>query len=355
MTKPKEKPPENAPPDDAPDPVQAVANAIADALGVDRHAKLSIQRKGPDNDWEHLPRIPTEDFDVETVRERFGGGEYRIRIRGKGGTFIGTSHTFKIAGEPLAPDHAALLAASRGARDGGGSSRDDRMFDLMLAMIARPPAPAPPPIDVAALVTALTTASNSGAERLAEMVGLRNALRENENGTDPITLAMDMLDRGMRIGRREADGGGDPLSRLADAAKPLFGALAARAAAAPPEPGAPPVPRPTTNGGPEVLPINPLVAAFEDLMRAAERGSVNPEARAEVALEDHGDEMLALLDQAIAEAGGIDAMLVQVERMDPRVGAHRDFFRAAVEYLVREEEEDDETDAAGDAPAGGGE
>lgn len=111
-------------------------------------------------EWKHLGIWPGEEFDIEAVRVKWGGGHYRMQTRGalesgKRGWIEGGSAVFDIEGPPIPVGGivGAPVAPERAESSGNellwrtmvdqANKRADDNRDLMLKMLDRQAAPTP--------------------------------------------------------------------------------------------------------------------------------------------------------------------------------------------------------------------
>lgn len=321
------------------DPGELVERTIAEQLGEHPDAMVVLQRQSPQTrEWRHLRKYHPQEFDVEAVREEYGGGEFRVRVKNRRGQWLGSARQFGIEGPPIEPaqyvptaplgaaavDRAELLEATR-----RGGALDDVLGKVLVALISREPPPPPPPIDMVGFAKALQEASDAGAARLAEMVGLKKDLSGGGGGVETF---MEALELGMRLGGRQRDDGG--FGSVVEALSPVLKRLAENVPAALPSPaasGAQPTPEAD-------MAREPLQAALEVLLHEAAAGSDNPVAWAVVCVEKVPG-LLDALERAVSQAGSVDALMSYAEARDPRIKLHADFVREAVEWMLQPDDQ----------------
>lgn len=331
------------------DPAMEAMEAVALAVGEDPTARVYLQRQDPETkDWRHLRRYAPSDFDVEDVREQYQGGDYRIRIKNQKGQFVGSVLRFSIEGEPYTPTRDELAPAGG---EPGAPSKDDRTFELLLAMITAQANSKGP--DPTAMATAIAEAQARGMGQLAEIVGMRNEMARNQ--PDPGAAAeriMDAFMRGMEMGREAREDGastGSVVREMMPILDRLTGGEGGGMQATTENSGAgtaasyPPPPKQRAPAA------HPLQLALEMLMPAAESGSQLADAYAAIVMEQVPG-LEGAVREAVAEAGGVDAFMTHIRRLDQRVELHHIFFESAIEYVLMDDEEDTDDERTDTTP-----
>lgn len=276
-----------------------------------------------------------ETLNLETIRDTFGGGTFRVTAYSAGSRYAG-SKTVNIAELPKGPaplvqqgpDLAALVSAVKGS--GGSDPAMMGMFlqmmksqgDMITAMVSRPP-PAPPP-----------------GPTVQEIILMMREM--NKDGGKEDTGAVSLLLKGIELGKEFAGGGGgetglmDVAGKGLEMLRPLIERQASQPAAEPARPAlappaaparpnnqpAPAAPQPETD--PMLRQLNWLRNQMPFLLQVAVKGA-DPAVYAQVLLDNlpdwfNDDDLLAQL----RSPGAIDNLIM----LDSRVGAYRAWFES---------------------------
>lgn len=194
-------------------------DALEDVAGA---AKIYLEQWSKEfGSWAKCTHYTAADFSTETVREHWGPGRYRVRVKDEHGHFNGKPREFVVAG---APGQLAGGGAARGlAQAPAPSFANELLEQLLKAQLARLAEPAP-----AMNWTGIATAAGtflSGltpllvaawgnrkdpietATKIAELVNANKA-----PATPPVqaNVVLEILERGMRLGAaRRGNGDGD--------------------------------------------------------------------------------------------------------------------------------------------------
>lgn len=324
----KEKP-KDAPP---PDPVAEVSAMVAEAAGEDPRAMVYLTRKDPkDGKEKHLARYTPDMFDVDLIREEWGGGDYRARIKDHAGLWRAGSVGFSVEGEPTQKPRevAAVLApAASSAPPPWLASLLATLGPVLVELVRNRPA-APDP-------AAMVKAQAESMRTVVELLGLRKEM-EPKGEFDRFYDAFKM---GMSVAQDRSEGDSGMGAVAAAVGKLADLAARSRSPDVPPVAGElPPVapPQQVTPG-----PMHPIQAAVQLLLPIAESGSDRAEAWADIATEQIPGLELALVE-AVAQAGSVAALLDATP--DPRINRHRSFFARVIDFICRPEPDDvDEPD-----------
>lgn len=237
------------------------------------------------------------ELSLDTIREQFGGGKYRIRVVDQAGQYKGNA-TVEIVGLPKVAAPAAPVAAP--AQDLGGIAQiiaslkpvapatdgGDRLMTMILAMME----------NQGKMIAAMSAASKGPS--VAEILAIVNAKGGGGGDKSPTELLLE----GLKLGRELAgDGGGSSELDVANKGLDVLASFAANHATQPAAPAAP-VARPARlpapaaaavtalaqPGGQDVgimQKINWLKAQTANLVRQAARDK-DPELYAEVMLDN---------------------------------------------------------------------
>lgn len=303
----------------------------------------------------YCARYASGDLNLDTIRETFGGGKYRIKGTDNAGKWVlGASRTIEIMDLPRPPtapntptpgfgDLASILQAVKPSGDGNAD-----MFKLIIAMM-----------DNNAKMFAAMMERPRQETTLADTLALIKETRENKDGaSDAVKLLMQGLELGQKLGGGET-GLMDIAAKGLDMIQPLITAQAnappapkpGPAIAAPATPGAPSTPAPNApRATPEVDPmlqkLNWLRHQTRVLVYQAARDS-DPALYAALML----DNLPAFVtEEEIFERISAPDALVQLATLDSRVSSFAPWFerfRAAVLEQFSEEGEEGEIDTPG--------
>jgi hypothetical protein len=187
--------------------------AVENAVGLGGETRLYLARRGVGGEWEHLATMPGDAFDLDKVKVEYGGGHYRMQVRGVGPSGKKEwldSAVFDIAGAPKSvdgPAPAVVAATPAGHLDGATTllleSANERARDMR------------------ELVTSLIGALGGGAQRSdpLQVVSLAKeiaAIGQPPKGIEPEQYIKDRgdsfdkgMEKGLEIGQREGRRGGD--------------------------------------------------------------------------------------------------------------------------------------------------
>lgn len=305
------------------------------------------------------------DLSLDTIREEFGGGKYRIRVTDPQGKYV-TMTTVDIVDLPKPAQPAAAPAVAPGADLSGiaallaavkpnAPTGDGGLAQIMTVMMAQQKA-------TTDMIIALMNKPAPTGPSLTDLLALIKA--EKGEKTDPVALLL----QGLELGKSIAGGGGE--TGMLDVAKqglelitPLVQqrmetpapAAPARRLAAPPAPAAPPPVAATATDQPVqpapeganvkvIQQLQWLKAQLNVLVHHAVRGKT-PALYAEVML-DNLPPFVTVED--IHQHIGADDALDNLAKIDARVLDHREWFEdfreAVVEFLSPEEDEQDGDD-----------
>ncbi len=183
-----------------------LANAKAE-VELDAFQKLQALGMGHDIEISRMPGghyleiIPLEGLDLDLIRERYGGGRFRLRARKDGTWLAGENQTVNIAGEPkefpapkpVGTTNATLeelrleLATLKGQQGAGGPSASDSVMvavvgalgPILASMVKAAMDRAPPPSALEIVELARTLRKDDRKDE-------RNANGADSSGLDPI-------------------------------------------------------------------------------------------------------------------------------------------------------------------------
>jgi hypothetical protein len=323
---------EKAPPRQ--DPLDEIAELLAAAVGADPKAAVYLIRYNDQGKEEHLRRYRPDEFDVEAVRETYGGGDYRARAKTHKGQWLPGSVGFSIAGTPRLPADDPPPAHRAAASSAEDVTELRRMIEDLRAELRHGGGGRDNPIDTAAAF------AQAGVQQFAALVELMGMKQPNTDGGLSADRLLEVFRMGMEMGQ-ERGGGGDGTASAFDSLASMFGkAIEAR--------GHPSAATPVaTSPAPKPDP-QPLQAAVAELVRYFDEGGRNPEARAAI-LAEQIPALPELLAREIERFGGADKALDALSLALPAVGRHRELFARAVAELVEWSSDADQDDGGDDA------
>ncbi len=293
--------------------------------------------------WDHVTKIPADQFSLDAVRDQFGGGKYRTQVVGERGRFISEKIEFSIDAR-FKPKTGPLVETTAPAPAAASEKNDlQRLMELLTLMRALAPAPAPQPD--------LMKDSFAGALKIAELL----------KASQPAAASGDTLAtflKGIEFARdlAPATAESDPLAALAHNAEPVFVALAenmrreaewkAKRRGLTLVPGAAPaaVPSSTTSTArPMTAPSwqDRVRTQLPQLLKMAAAGK-DHELYGDLILDQVDDATYADLQVAALRPDFVESTLALFPEVQPQVV----WFRALLTYLQREL-----TRPAEDAPA----
>jgi hypothetical protein len=309
------------------------------------------------------------DLSLDSIREEFGGGKYRIRVTDAGGQYVAIQ-TVDIVELPRPKDApavavapgadltgiAALLQSVKPSGEGGGIApilalmmkQQESTTNMIVAMMNRPVPQGPSITDILSIINA-----------------------NKQDKTDPVALLLQGLELGKNIG-----GAGE--SSMLDIAREGLGIIAplikegqkTPAPAQLPHRGPPAqiAPIPNATGTAPIVPlatpgevagetpvrllqqINWIRKQLEVLLHHAARGK-DPELYAEVLL----DNLPPFITPAeIMQHIGADDAVAKLAQLDERVNQHPEWFAQFRDAIREFLEPDDETAPGVDMPTEGG-
>ncbi len=317
----------------------AIARLVADATGGDaRGATLYLSRLDPRKGKDvHLCTYRPADFDIEVVRETFGGGDYRIRPRLAGGTYAKGSTSFSIDGPPRptfeapaptpepVPGFTMVAPALPAPDDVAGMLR--ALLVEMREQRAAPP-PVADPIEIAARLGAVS------ASQFGHMVDMMGMKKDAPDGGG-FERFMEAFQMGIKIGQDSEGGGNDYATALAPLI-PLLGRIVEKQNA-PAAPAAPPRPAPKV----------PIAAALDILLPMTDG---NPEVWADVVVE-RVPGIVEAVESAFRAFGSVNGAVDSLVRFDGRVANHGPWFGTVIERIL-EYQPEAEPGAQGEEEAG---
>lgn len=288
-------------------PVVGEVRRILQELGVEdpdaegQLAKVTLSRRdgrGSNYAWLETFEDP-EEFTLEAVRERYGGGEYQARLMDPAGQFIKT-RTFKIAGpskrppeeEPApraTPELEAVRVQLEELRAELARAREPKGSDALLDMFKI----------VVPMMTAMQQASATAMAPLLEALAKRD-----KPALDPLEMlerAADLLER-----RNGGGGSGGYEGVIREVGLPLLGKLheLAHQERAPGELANPesapvlhrrPVPPPPVSGSPMLPPWAQLIAPHLEGLLTLATVRADPAFAVEKVLENASEEELSFI------------------------------------------------------------
>lgn len=344
--------------------------AVENAVGLGGEGRLYLARRGEGGEWEHLTTMPADVFDLDKVKEKYGGGHYRMQVRGIGPSGKKEwldSAVFDIAGLPKPVDVpvAAVVAAP--------ASDMDTVTKLLLDSAnerAR---------DMREMVTSLIGAMGGGTSKdPLEVVKLAReiaSIGQPPKGIEPEQYIKDRgdsfdkgMEKGVEIGQREARRGGDD-SWLGFAKDVVPEALRAINKAVPAVGPAPMAPRPVPSVPvPVALPAQEVhtiqankprwfvgLEKWLPMVGFAASNGMEPEKSAAMVIQQISD---ADYDEFVDDVLGPDFVARVTPLLPPRlVATYPEWVSRtldAVKAAVQEEQAVAEPEAeAGDEPVGG--
>lgn len=158
--------------DDLSEDVEGVLAQLGEAASQVIVARMKDNKPG---EWAHITKMPASEFNVESIKEQFGGGEYKITIidRTQGAlnpVYLSIDPRFvgKFWGS-ASPALATLPAPASSSED----AFKNRLLEVLLVRALTPaPAPPPPPdnTEVIFRVAELFSRNNNGGGNVAEQV-----------------------------------------------------------------------------------------------------------------------------------------------------------------------------------------
>lgn len=297
----------------------------------------------------YCARYSSGELSLDTIRETFGGGRYRIRGTDQFNKWVtGASRTVEVIELPKPPagpappafgDIAEILKAIKPSGDGNAD-----MLKLVIAMMD----------SNAKMFSAMMERKSEGSS-LNDTLALIKATREDKgSATDAVKLLMQGLELGQKLGGGET-GLMDIAVKGLDMIQPLIAAQAnapaapkpAPAIAAPATPNAPPTPvpsAPTPEVNPMLEKLNWLRHQTRALVYQAARNS-DPALYAALLLDNLPG---FITEEELYERISAEDALVQLASLVPQVAQHEAWFtrfRAAV--LEQFTDEDEESGAPG--------
>lgn len=277
---------------------------------------------------EYLGQIPLVDLvdnPLEVVRERHGGGRYKMRFCKKGGTFLKGTQNFRVAGPAKSDEDEEdeRFARLEALLEGKNGSSGDGTNVLILEMIrqqgenARAAAEGKGGSNVAELLLALTPL----------LTPLVTALLE-KNSSDPLEQ-MARMSEIMRNMREDSDPGmAGILKGVVPSLTKLVDAHTAEGAPKPPQPGAPPV---TPNQPPVARPVwYPFLAPTMPQFLAWARSGSDPATSADFVVDHITDEQLEPLYAQLTAP----TFLAELHQHFPDVVPHAQWFDTFLGRIV---------------------
>lgn len=312
------------------DPFQSALAALAGTTEARVDVYRTNRRSGAQ---EYMGRLGVEEFDLERVRDRWGGGKFQFRAV-KGSKYV-KAVTVSVAGpykdmlDEESPEErderrGAEVDAKRKELEGAGMA--DAVASLradlreFLREVRNPP-PAAQQADPARMTTELLTTVQTMMQPYLEMMRERMADRGDRRDVDP----MEYLRLGLDIA--ESRGGGDSgyESVVRSLGLPLLAQLQAQGAA---ERGAPAAftPNPPAGAGEEAAmqPTDALaaLAPWVPTLLGWANADSDPEIRADFVVDELPDKWLAMLGRFCAQPDALTAFLNRY----PRTMEHRVWF-----------------------------
>jgi hypothetical protein len=250
----------------------------------------------------YIEKLRTEQLDEELFKKRYGPGEYRVFGRSSDGHYVKGSHKIiKISGVMTDPkaaapgggDAVAMLREMRATDEARASKRADDwrgiatlvatpVATVLAALIARP---RPPPVDIAALVTALRPQQSTLSEMTTALVNLK-AMNGDGGGGGSVEVVLKVLERLQDLPSGGGEGGWlgiirDVIREAAPPVRELLGKMgqgAAQPGQLPPGamsgpafgPGVQPsLPRPPHSGNGATAPTNTALPPSQSLPAAS--------------------------------------------------------------------------------------
>lgn len=310
--------------------------------------KIGIMRYpegGGEREW--LEKWPADGFELDAVRQKFGGGKYQFRLLDAGGRYV-KAKTVRLAGRPK-PWPRPEPEPEPGPYDspaGGGAAmiaelrRLSDRFEQMYRDL-RQPDPRYQEQNPADLFASMMTAVNSATEPL------RDAFRElSQRDRHEESAVVSALLKGLEIGASRSQGNGydSVIDRLG---VPLLEYLQGQGNTAPGPPSSlanPPADATTMIDSSKLAEkrprwVNFLAPYVPALLTMAERG-LTPELRAAVLLDEIPGGLYPQIHDELSRDGFRDEFFAAVQGAD----AHREWLMAFFDAAVRELSPEDPDD-----------
>lgn len=317
-----------------------VAERLAAAVGNTPESVVYLARLDRrSGKYAHLRKYDIDTFDLEEVREVFGGGEYQARPR-KEGKFVPGTEIFIVAGDELNPADTTRLARGHYAPapddpDGVGGAEAStaallRELLFEIRHLRETPVVTANPVEMAAQLGAAASAQFAS---MVEMLGMRTDATKGASGSDPNSFErmMEIFKTGMEIGR-ESEGGGDYASIIGPLAQTLGRIMENQ-----PQKGL--EVKPDTTSKPGVTdpdfgrrPPRPIPAALEILLPMAREGA-SPEVWADVVV-DRVPGIVEEVERAHTMFGSTEGVVESLVQFQPRVTNHQGWFGIVIKRIL---------------------
>jgi hypothetical protein len=307
-----------------------VLGAILETIGTSG-AKVQLY-KIENGDRAFCETFAASDFDLDTVREKYGPGQFEARFK-KDGRFLKPSSTrFRIAGVPQRP---AVVLPTPSPLD----ARIEKLEGMIERIAQGGAAQTMNPMELAAQFGAIA------AQNMTSMIAVMQTLQNGNGGgkksdEDELEKFMRMFDLVDKI-RGDGGGGGSGMDwgAIANVVTGIVDRAKTVEAAQPNAPALPPGPTPTPEGDMRMM-SRWLVLRKEvpKLLQRAAAGK-DPELYASLILEEHPQAVDALVQWI--ESAGEDAVLTEFYQVYPDCTQFRPWFDALFEALTTEDADDE--------------
>jgi len=329
MTATPEKEPKGSRPGSARRDEEALEQLFHELPSGAQYVLLQRQNERDLTCWDHVTKIPADQFSLDAVRDQFGGGKYRTQVVGERGRFISEKIEFSIDAR-FQPKTGPLAEQATPAAVVGDKSELARLVELATLLRALSPAPVAQPD--------LMKDSFAGALKIAEL--LKTAQPAAAAGGDVLQTFLKGIEFAKDLGGGPVES--DPLAALAHNAQPLFLALAnnmqreaewkARRRQLSLVPGGAAAASPGT----AVTTTSPTAASWQDkvrsqlpqLLRMAQAGK-DHELYDDLILDQVDDATFADLQVAAAAPDFVESTLARFPEVQPQL----EWFRNLLTYL----------------------
>lgn len=344
--------------------------AMIAELGGSANAKVTVHRVNKNRTQSYVFACTPEEFSLDTLRDQYGGGDFRLYITRNGQLIKGGNRAISVE-----PRHVPMASQSIEAPAAGGLAeltaimREFQAQQLaMMQAIARPPASPFAGMDIPAVISAVTAAISVLRPPPAPMPPPAQVVDQSDR-------AINMLLKGIELAKDLNSGGGGERSMFdfaLEAMKSPVVAAAVQAAGQPPapqhQPQRPPqqrLPNPQAPQPPVVShakhsapvqtqpPASPMqptpvphppspIVKYMALLTAKAAAGADASLYAEMVLDNLDDEtIIGLLNR---EPNPLDALMADY----PPANDHREWFESLIATIAAAYEDDGTGDGEGD-------